>query len=263
MRRLVYFAFAVLLVWSEKASAQMQPHRAEYALRLGTAANAPRIGTAIQDISQDCGGWHLKRDIVTEIALTASWKLSLSSKLDGEEQRSGNGFRYRTVQVQNGNPRETKGRVQRTAGETRAEIVYAEGRPAQFVLPPLTFMPVAAIGHLIERLRAGATSFPALMFDAEVIGDAFLVEVTELEDGHLRPARPADKPVSMPKGKAWPAFMSFTRGRQQAQRPLFSVTALVFENGVLDRLTVETGLVTVTADLLSREMRPPPTCPRS
>ena len=43
--------------------------------------------------------------------------------------------------------------------------------------------------------------------------------------------------------------MTFTRGRQQDSRPLFSVGALVFDNGVLDRLTVETGLVTVTADL--------------
>ena len=57
--------------------------------------------------------------------------------------------------------------------------------------------------------------------------------------------------------------MTFTRGRQQAQRPLFSVTAQVFDNGVLDRLTVDTGLVTVTADLQNLEMRPTPNCPRS
>ena len=36
-----------------------------------------------------------------------------------------------------------------------------------------------------------------------------------------------------------------------------------FENGVLDRLTIDTGLVTVTADLQALEMRPVPTCPRS
>ena len=32
-------------------AAQVQPHRAEYALRLGAAANAPRIGTAVHDLS--------------------------------------------------------------------------------------------------------------------------------------------------------------------------------------------------------------------
>jgi hypothetical protein len=57
--------------------------------------------------------------------------------------------------------------------------------------------------------------------------------------------------------------MAFTRGRRQDQRPLFRVNAQVFDNGVLDRLTVETGLVSVTADLQDLKMHPAPTCPRS
>src|SRR5262245_42566887 len=182
------------------AAAQMQPHRAEYALRLGAAPGAPRIGTAINDLSLDCSGWHLKRDIKTEIALTASWKMTLASKLDGQEPRSGNAFRYSTVQVQNGSEREFKGRVQRQGGEVRAEIVQPGGPPDQFVLPPRTLMPVAAIDHLVERLQAKAATFPALMFDAEVLGDAFLIDVTEQERSQLRAARQADGPVTLPGG---------------------------------------------------------------
>ena len=263
MRRLVCFVLAGAVLAPGPATAQVQPHRAEYALRLGMAAGAPRIGTAVHDLSQDCTGWHLKRDIKTEIALTASWKMSLASKLDGREPKSGSAFHYSTVQVQNGSERDFKGRVQRQGSELRAEIVQSGGRLNQFVLPPPTLMPVAAIDHLIERLRAKAANFPALMFDAEVMGDAFLIEVTEQERGQLRAGRPADKPIAGLPAKSWPVFMTFTRGRQQDTRPLFSVGALVFDNGVLDRLTVETGLVTVTADLQSLEMRPLPSCPRS
>ena len=68
--------------------------------------------------------------------------------------------------------------------------------------------------------------------------------------------------MALPAGKSWPVFMTFTRGRQQDQRPLFTVSALVFDNCVLDRLTVETGLLSVTADLEALEMRPAPVCPR-
>ncbi len=261
MRSVVSFLFATAVLSPLAAAAQVQPHRAEYTLRLGAAANAPRIGTAVHDLTQDCAGWHLKRDIKTEIALTASWKMTLASKLDSEETR--NAFRYGVVQTQNGSPREIKGKVQRQAGEMRAEIVHAGSPPDQFVLPPPTLMPVAAIGHLIERLGAGAASFPALMFDAEVIGDAFLIEVTEQNRAAVRSARPADRPVAMPAGKSWPVFMSFTRGRNQSQKPLFTVNALVFDNGVLDRLTVDTGLLSVTADLANLEMHKVPVCPRS
>ena len=263
MRLLARLFLAGAVLAPAASIAQVQPHRAEYALRLGPALNAPRIGTAVNDLSQDCDGWHLKRDIKSEIAVTASWKMSLASRLDGQEQRSGNGFRYSAVQVQNGNEREVKGRVQRQGKDFRAEILPDGGPPNQFVLPSPTLMPVAAIDHLVRQLQAKAGSFPALMFDAEVMGDAFLIEVTEQNAGQLRAARPADKPVANPSAASWPVFISFTRGRQQDQRPLFTVNALVFENGVLDRLTIDTGLVTVTADLQSLEMRPVPSCPRS
>ena len=261
MRKPVCFLAALLALGPAVASAQMQPHRAEYALRLGEAANAPRIGTAIQDLRQDCGGWHLKRDIATELAITPSWKLSLQSKLDSEELRSGNAFRFHTLQTQNGNEREVRGKVQRAGKELRAELVSPNG-PQQFVLPPSTLMPVASLDHVIERLRARAASFPALAFDAEVIGDAFLVDVAELDPGVVRGARPGERPIAVPGG-SWPVFMRFIRGRDQQQRPLFTLKTQLFESGVLDRLTVDTGLVQVTADLVTLEMRKPPVCPRS
>jgi hypothetical protein len=258
---LVCFIAAVSALCPHWAAAEVQPHRAEYVLRLGPAINAPRIGTAVHDLAQDCGGWRLKRDINTEIAVTPSWKLNLLSKLDSEEQRSGNGLRYRTLQIQNGNERETRGKIQRANKELRVET-DSPGGPRQFVLPASTLMPVASISHLIERLRAQASAFPTIAFDAEVIGDAFLVETTELDPGVLRNARPGERSIAIP-GHSWPVFMSFTRGRDQQQRPLFTLKAQVYESGVLDRLTVETGLVTVTADLISLEMRKPPTCPRA
>jgi hypothetical protein len=259
---LVTAFLAPQLLASQGAWAQMQPHRAEYTLRLGVAPNAPRIGTAIQDLTLDCTGWHLRRDISTEIAVTSSWKMSVTSKLDGEELRSGNGFHYRAVQIQNGNERETRGKVQKTGGETRAEIVAPSGPPALLTLPPPTLMPIAAVSHLVDRLRAKAVSFPALMFDAEVIGDAFLIDVEQLDPGTLRKAFPAEQGVTVP-GQSWPVFMTFTRGRQQDQKPLFSVSAQVSETGVLDRLTIDTGLLKVAADLQKLDMHKAPTCPGS
>jgi len=254
-------ALLMAIICPLAADAQVQPHRAEYALRLGAAANAARIGTAINDLSQDCAGWRLKRDIRVDIALTTSWRINLSSTFEAEESRTT--LRYNTVQVQNGGQREIKGRVQRRSGEMRAEVVFGEGPPQQFILPPPTLLPIAAIDHLIERLRAKAASFPALMFDGEVISDAFLVDVTEQDRASLRGARMGDRMTAVPAGQSWPVFMTFTRGRQQDTRPLFTVQALVYDNGVLDRLTVETGLVSITADIESLQMRQPPVCPRS
>ena len=244
------------------AQAEPLPHRAEYALRLGAAANAARVGTAVEDLSADCTGWRLKRDVTTEIPITPDWRISAGSKLDAEESRGGGALRYSAAQIQNGNRRETRGHVQRTASETRADIVYPSG-PSRIALPPSTLLPVAAIGNLVERLGGGATSFPTVMFDAEVVNDALLVDVEPLDRKALRPRPPADRQIVLPEGKSWPISMRFTRGRAEDQTPLFTVTGLIFESGVLDRLTVKTPMVTITADLLSLELRKPPSCPRS
>jgi len=262
MSRGLCFFLVAALSFPQGAWAQMQPHRAEYSLRLGTAANAPRIGTAMQDITLDCTGWHIRRDVSSEMSFTPSWKVSLASKLDGEEQRDGSGFRYHAIQINNGSKSETEGKVHRTAGETRAEIVSPNG-PAQLILPPSTLMPVAALSRLVDRLRAKSGSFPTVMFGAEAIGDAFRVDVQELDPDALRAAPRAIKPVVVPATQFWPVSMTFRRDRQQDQIPLFSVSAMVFDSGVLDRLTIDVGIVTVAADLKALEMHRAPACPDS
>jgi EipB-like len=261
MSRAVRFCVAVALLVPHLTWAQMQPHRAEYSLRLGTAANAPRIGTAMQDITLDCAGWHIRRDIASEIAFTPSLKVSLASRFDGEEDRNGNAFRYHNVQIQNGAERDTRGKVRRVDGETSIDVVSPDGTQ-HLVLPPPTLMPVAAVSHLVDRLHtAGAASFPAFMFGAEATGDAFLVDVRELDRDALQAAPPALKPVAVPATRSWAVLMTLTRPRQQDEKPLLSVRARVFSSGVLDRLTVDAGVVTVTADLLALEMHEPPVCP--
>lgn len=79
----------------------------------------------------------------------------------------------------------------------------------------------------------------------------------------LRAARPTDRPVAVPEGKSCPVSMTFTRGRQQDQRPLFTVTAVVWETGIFDRLTADTGRVSVTADFQSLELDKAPHRPGS
>jgi len=249
---------AVALLIPQQTSAQMQPHRAEYSLRLGIAANAPRIGMATQDITVDCAGWRLKREITTELALTPTLKFSLASRLGGEEARSGNAFRYRTVQILNGAERETHGEVQRLDGETRVEIVTPDGSE-QLHLPPQTLMPIAAVGQVVDRLGAGAASFPVLMFGAEATGAAFQLDVKKLDADVLPALPPALKPAPAPAGHSWPVLITATRPGQPAQT-LLSVRARIFSSGILERLVVDAGPVTVAAYLQSLEMHPVPAC---
>jgi envelope integrity protein B len=258
MRALTYLVSATALFLAQGASAQMQPHRAEYILRLGTAANAPRVGTATQDLALDCEAWHLKRDVKGEVPISATWKFNVASSLVSDEGRSGDELRYRSLEVQNGAEREVHGKVRRADGGLRAELMSPDG-PAHVLLPELTRMPVASIGYIIGRLSAGSTSFTTLTFDAQGSGDAFRVEVAQIAGSAIRRRPPADKPVAV-EGRSWPVLMTFTRGAREQRKPLFSFSARLFESGVLDHVTVDADLVTVTADLKALEMHPSPSC---
>jgi hypothetical protein len=120
-------------------------------------------------------------------------------------------------------------------------------------------MPIASIGYIIDRLRAGSASFATLSFDAQASGDIFRVDVAQVDERALRRRPPSEKPIVV-QGRSWPVRMSFMRGSKEQQKPLFAFSARLFETGVLDHVTVDTDVVTIAADLRTLEMRPSPTC---
>jgi len=256
MRVLMCLLPAGGLLFAQSTFAQMQPHRAEYILRLGTAINAPRVGTATQELTLDCDAWHLKRDVKGEVPISATWKFDVASTVVSDEGRSGDDLRYRSLQVQNGTEREVRGTVQRAGGELRAESISPDGS-MHVLLPTLTRMPVASIGYVIDRLRTGSASFTMLSFDPQGSGEAFRVDVALIVDSALRRRPPSDKPIDLP-GQSWPLQMTFMQDAKE--KPLFALKARLFESGVLYHVTVDADVVTVTADLKALKMHPSPSC---
>jgi hypothetical protein len=249
----------LILVAPGSGLAQMKPHRAEYLLRLGVAANAPRIGTAIQEITFDCKNWHVERDVLSEISFTPSLKVSFTSKLEGDESIDGKSFRYHSVEALNGAEQSTDGKVQSADGELYADLVRPDGN-THVALPLPTLMPVTAINFLIARLRDGTATFQKPVFGAERTGEAFSLDVARLNPDSIRAAPPAMKSVKVPAERFWSISVIGKRIPEKAGKPLFSLRAKIFESGVLDRLTVDTGVAVVTADLEALEIRRKPDC---
>jgi hypothetical protein len=254
-------AAAAALLAPGPAAAQLQPHRAEYSLRLGTALNATRIGSAIQDIEQDCDGWRIRRELSVDVSLTPSLKVSVTSRTEGKEQRGGNGFTWRTVQVVNGTEREVRGTAQRDAGAYRMEMEGA-GDPEQAILPSLTLMPVTTVSYLVQRLMAGSEAFPVLMFGAEAAGAVFLIDVKRAATGTPDATPPSQRAVTVPGTKSWPLTMAIARAGQPDSKPLLSLRGRIFDSGVLNALVVDAGGFTVAAHLQGLQMHETPNCPK-
>lgn len=240
---------------------QLQPHRAEYTLRLGTALNATRIGTIVQDIVQECDGWRLRRELSVDASLTPSFKVSFSSRLEGEEPH-GKGFAWRAVQVLNGAEREVRGTVERKDGVWQVERTTPDG-PQPSVLPSLTRMPVAAVDWLLRRLAGGSDQLAMLAFVPEADGGAFLLDVKRTTTGAADTTPPSQRRVEVPGTRSWPFSMAVTRAGRPDARPIVTFRGRLYESGVMEGLVADAGVITVAAHLRDLQMRQAPTCPGS
>jgi hypothetical protein len=240
-------------------AADLLPHEGSYVVRLGTSRMAPEVGTARQLLGLDCRVWRLERDVVTDVALTAGLRLTSESELRGAEPRDGKAFDYQLRRAQNGREQSITGRVTVGTNSARAALVFPS-RPITIDLPTGIVLPVAAFARVIDALKGGATSFSFALFDPELTSNALQVEGGIVAGETLRPARPEGS--KLPTGQVWPVEIAFTRA-QAPERPLFSLTLLLHEGGVLDRLTINTGLIVASADLVQLKPLPRPDCPTS
>jgi hypothetical protein len=251
-------AAAAALLIAGPVGAQMQPHRAEYTLRLGTALNATRIGTIVQDIARECDGWRIRRELSVDASLTPSFKVSFTSRLEGKEPR-GNDFAWRAVQVLNGAEREVQGTAEKEAGAWRVDRTTPDG-PQQTILPSFTLMPVTAVDYLVRRLARGSESFPVLLFVAEAEGGAFRLDVKRATTGAADTTPPSQRRVEVPGTRSWPFSMAVTRAGQPDAKPIVTLRGRLFDSGVMDGVVADAGVVTVAAHLRDLQMREAPTC---
>ena len=269
MRGIAGLAFALAVAASlmtGAASAQIRPHRAEYTLRLGTALNATRIGTIVQDIELTCDGWRIRRELTVDASLTPSFKVSFTSRLQGDESR-GQGFTWHAVQVLNGAEREVRGTVEKKDGAWQVDRTTPDG-PAPSVLPSFTLMPVTAVDYLVRRLARGSESFPVLLFVAEAEGGAFRLDVKRVATGAADTTPLSQRRVEVPGTQSWPFSMAVTRagrtdGKPPDAKPIVTLRGRLHDSGVMDGLVADAGVITVAAHLRDLQMREAPTCPAS
>ena len=148
--------------------------------------------------------------------------------------------------------------MQRQGDGLNAEIDAPSG-VSHLALPAPTFMPVSWVRHLIAKLSDHSAPFAGFLFDAEGTRDAFKVDVKRA-DRELRRRPPADKPIAI-DGEWWPVSLSFAK-RETPDKRLFTLTAQLYETGVVDRLTIDAGVAVVAADLRSLRMHEIPACAR-
>lgn len=261
LRCLAACLISALLTGSPVLAADLLPHRAEYVIRLGTAVNGVQIGTARQRLTFDCRHWRIERDVGFAFVLTAMLRYSTESRLRGEETVGGSAFVYDLERRINDYPERISGKATSSAVGGTAEIMLP-ARTIDFAMPGGTALPVTAIARTIDRLKAGQTAFSFTVFDPEVTSDVMTVDAGIASPDMLRAPRVTSPAGELNTAQAWPVTIAFSRTRFGGQ-PLFTLSMLLYDSGVMDRISVSAGLITAGADLVNLVMEPRPDCPLS
>lgn len=249
----------IALAGASPAQAELHPHVSKYSLRLGTAANAPRVGTATQDLTLTCDGWNIQRDVLSDTAFTPSLELKLRSHLTGHENLTGSEFRYSSSVAQNSSEHTKQGNLQRDAGTLRW-FTGSAGQKSEKVLPTEALLPTTAVAQLVDKLAAGENSFSVVAFVGDGGGAVLQFDVKTIDLAKLQVTPPAEEHLTGLGNHFWPVGIEVSSIEGGQRKRLASARLQVFDTGVLDRLAVDVGPVTLTAYLKALEMHGTPDC---
>jgi len=261
MARVILLLLATVPAWPGAALAvDVTAHEAQYRITLGTAANATQVGTARYRLAETCQSWQLERDIDIAFSVTTAWRFNVRSSLRGQQAQDSR-FDYTLERLYNGD-RTTRGGTVRPGGTAvgRADLRTPEG-PQQLTLPPRTLLPTPALRQIISRLANGESEFTLKLWDSEIISDVFTVAVSLLPaEAIARPPIPAGAEALL-RREGWPVYVAFHRNSDGAVAPpLFAITMLLLDNGVIARMTVPLGFVTLAVEPVSFKPLPRPPC---
>jgi len=234
--------------WSLAAAEELLPHRAEYRVTVGASENAAPIGSATQTLAACNGGWRLTRDVQASVVLTQNLRFDIGSDLRAEETLAGKTLSYNLRRDMNGERSERSGRVSLTRSGGKAVLSAPEGRRT-LDLPPETVLPVGLIPAAIERLKRGAEIFTLEAFDAEIISDNFLIKGRVIDPQDLPPRFLDGIDPAKVGAKVWPLLLQFHRADRPADPPMFEARLRLHETGVVSRMVLTYGWITLGIDL--------------
>ena len=257
----VALGLALLLAGPGEAAsaAGLMPHEAEYRISISTLEQAPTIGKARQKLTSCNGTWTLERDVEASFALTQTLRFDVGSVLRAREAVDGRSLTYSLNRAINGERSRREGSIALTSRGGTATLNSPEGR-LRIELPPETVLPVGLVLAAIERLKRGATEFSLETFDAELTSDNFLVRGSVLDPQDLPPRYLDGIERERIGARVWPLQLQFFRAAQPTDPPLFQTRLRLHETGVISRMVLTYGWVSLGIDMTAFSALPEAGC---
>ena len=239
------------------------PHRGFYQMTLATAEPSSGIigasGETYFEWADECDGWNVNQYTNLTFATSQDTSDQVELTFSGWEAKDGTVMRFRSSQTTNG------GVTKHIVGEANIPGTGGVGsvsytKPGKFAvaLPEGTLFPSEYTRRMMLRMRAGASGYSAIMFDASSTEGSY--EVSSIFSAPRMNSRPEASLNLMEKENVWPVRMAYFPLRGGDAEPDFEVAALINAQGVAQRYDIDYGNFAVRAVLVRYEEIPFPEC---
>lgn len=238
------------------------PHKALYSMDLISA----QTGSSVTDIrgrmffkwEDACDAWATDHRFAMEYAYADRPSLAATSDFVAWESKDGRRFQFSSESTENGEVSE----VLRGSAERRDEggsAVFTQPDGLGYALPEGFFFPSEHTLELIARAIAGENIFHAVMFDGT--DQEGPVEVNAvIGASSLPPPSGAAIDAGLLAARAWRVRLAFFSRHAEEETPLYEMTIVLHENGVVSYILVDYKTFSVEQRLQALEKLPPGNC---
>ena len=254
--------------FSVEHQVNIAPHKALYTLDMASSQTGSSVagirGELFFKWEDACDAWATDHRFSMEYTYVDRPSLSATSDFVAWESKDGEKFQFSSESTENGEPSEVlRGNAARDLmGKGSADFTKPAGLSYQ--LPRGFYFSSEHTVELVARAAAGEKFFHAVMFDGtdqEGPVEVNAVIGPEVLQGAAVPEAPvAGIDADLLKGRAWKVRLAFFAIKEIDPTPLYEMTIVLHENGVVSYIAVDYRAFSVVQKLKALEKLPPGNC---
>ena len=244
-------------------AAEIAPHRAVYAMTLGSARNDSGVTGASGMMSyqwgETCDGWTVEQRYRLKLNYAEKDDVEISSNFVTWESKDGLHYRFNQKESRNGTPSdEIHGQATLNGAERGGTAEFEKPEPKKYDLPAGALFPSAHTILLIDRAKAGDNFVSRHIFDGATVENAVLV--TAVIGPKIEPDAEAANKSPLLNRPGWRVRLAFFPADEKADKPDYELGMLLLDNGVSRDMTIDYGEYSIKARLDDIEALPRPGC---
>lgn len=239
------------------------PHRAAYELRLATGGEAEFIdvsGEMAFEWADSCDGWSVTQRTRMNFEYRTGVSLELGWSLTSWESKDGQQYRFQLKQYENGAVSEELRGDATLDGDVGGIAHYIKPEVQDVELPADTIFPTTHSFAIVAAAQQGMERLWAQLFDGTTDNGLYEVGAVILPRAEDMALAEALDPALVDGHEGWRVDLAFYDFGSPDSIPTHEQTIWLFDNGIVDRMTLDYGDFQVDGILTRFEALPEPVC---